>query len=1277
MKNKIIRPLLALSLLFAVSFSPANAASGDGLLFYLSANKGFTADLAAGDAAAIFADKTRIAVDPVSGPYIRSDGEQVLSWRAASNIYAQRGTLAFRFRPRESLGAMQFPIFRTSYADHTSWNMEWLRLDWNGHGIDAFVTDNNLRQVRVSYRMEAIPAPDRWLDIAFSWDETQGVRLYVDGREVAAKNTVAVLDAGLDQFGPFSRVISPMQVQSAYQYVRGGDIDEIRIYDHALAPASIAALTAAKSPANEAVLTRSFSEPRWQQEWLHRYGWDGETPFALTAPQTAIRKVEPSAAWDLKARMMGASDGMAETTWPGVYNRSRLTGRHDYFELPDWNVYAEGGKAVTFDLPDESWNHVEFLGAASGQLTAITHNAGTLLATRPAGEERNSWQFAALKGGKLRFDNDVQETPIQELGVYNIVPGAEPRQAQKLSYTVRASASPAFYPCTEDLTRFIAGRYVADERATVVALPDGAPQENRTAASVRSQPLVHIIVPASFRNLRGGSVAHFSYGWDNAEQGLDGIALDIPALNVKPLRNGLFPLDIRIMDPIWPGRTLMDVTVAVKPGEAHTLWLDTRDRLLPPDASLYLTLAGGGEDFGPAALDGMHLRLVFKPRAAALAEHVADRFAQIRDNVAFVVEEHTNDQRLARYDRLEREFASLFAADPGHKLGRLYWSELNPEQGWPPFTQPTPPKGVPLWAFRQTEDLKLVRRFAEWWIDNRQVAYGDFGGGISDDDDLTQQWPGLAQMGDIPDKLQHSLSALADAVDKNGMITDGLGTILTDYLHSYEEGINARSEDAYLAYGEPKVMERLMQTARAYPRITETNASGRTNIVSQLFSGTRVVREGPWGWEHPYSYLILHPGMLLVNYNGNPGLRKLILDIADSYIAYGKERSDGSFPESFNSATNETRGTLQPDTRGLNGVVQLFWAAYSWTGDEKYLKPLDSVLAPGLHLPLRALNANVIGQLGKSDSWGAQILDYAKSLDGAPGEIRPYYQARDEGSLPENMDRYLAWLKSGDKKYLEDLYADEIQTGSQRMYMVTEGHWWSDRVELFSDLLQRSRLGGLTLRRNQTFPGNLVSWRFSAPYEAEQIGLLIRDAMPEKFGVEAYNLSQKPIAAQMTGWMIAPGTWKMTGKGIKPRTFVFERSASINLTFAPHKTTLLQFERVKAGSDPSTRPDLGIGAEDVSVANGAISLTVHSLGAKDTTGGTAQLLDRKGRVLASAPVPTLAAPLDLSPKTAAIVLPLKKGAARLRVTLGTDEVTRMNNEVALPATERPLPVHRR
>jgi len=132
-------------------------------------------------------------------------------------------------------------------------------------------------------------------------------------------------------------------------------------------------------------------------------------------------------------------------------------------------------------------------------------------------------------------------------------------------------------------------------------------------------------------------------------------------------------------------------------------------------------------------------------------------------------------------------------------------------------------------------------------------------------------------MGEIPDKTTQSLLALVDAAYRNDMLPLGLGKIQSDELHSYEEALNAKSEAMYVAYGDPKVVERLMESGRAYPRIVEKGADGQTHIVSSLFSGTSVARDGPWGWSHPYSYLILHPGIVLADFNANPGLRAMIV----------------------------------------------------------------------------------------------------------------------------------------------------------------------------------------------------------------------------------------------------------------------------------------------------------------------------------------------------------------------------------------------------------------
>ena len=131
--------------------------------------------------------------------------------------------------------------------------MVWLRIDYNGEsGFDAFVTDASLARTRVSYKMPAFPAPSQWVHLALSWDETQGIRFYVNGRLASRRDGAAIFDAALDQFGPHQRIVSPYQVQSAYNFVRGGDIDELRIYDRMLSDENVAALAAGGAPESRA-----------------------------------------------------------------------------------------------------------------------------------------------------------------------------------------------------------------------------------------------------------------------------------------------------------------------------------------------------------------------------------------------------------------------------------------------------------------------------------------------------------------------------------------------------------------------------------------------------------------------------------------------------------------------------------------------------------------------------------------------------------------------------------------------------------------------------------------------------------------------------------------------------------------------------------------------------------------------------------------------------------------------------------------------------------------
>jgi hypothetical protein len=1227
----------------------AAQAAESGLLFRLSADKGLVADVAGGDPVPNFADRYKLVPNGRLGAALSADDDNVLSWKAPGNIYAQRGSLSFFWRSRTPVGEAPFPIFRVGFADHTSWDMAWLRVDWNGEGFDAFVTDQNLARTRVSFKLPKRPSPDQWVHLAFTWDETKGVELFVDGKPVAKAAPIGAWDTGLDQFGMASRVVSPHQVQSRYNFLRGSDYDELRIYDHALDAGGIAALSRAEEPPAQAAPAHDLASPAAAAEWALRWGWNraGDAPPVLTAPVTAVRKVEFADAKDLKEWMWKATDGIAETTWPGVYNRSRLPGRNDYFPLPDWNTYVEGGKALTLTLPKEPWNHIEIQGAAYGDLTwKPDGGVEAKLAVRARDQERTFHQFAETRtGGVLTFTNVVQETPIQEIEALNVAPGAEPKGSAKLSYTVRVAAAPDS-PELAELNRFIAGRYPPEERATVVALPDGAPQRPRPAATPGlRRPFVHVLIPYELGAAPPAEPLYrsFNYGWENFADALDGVAIDLPALK----GSGPIPLNIQVKDPIWPMRNLIEVSLSVPPGEMRTVWLDTRDRILP-NRSLYLTIAAGDPAFDAAALDGARIRLVFKDRAAGLAEHIADRLNQVKDNWGFLVEEHTASKREALYARLVADATDLFRVDPENRIGREYWADITyGSQPPPPIEQPKPPPGVPLWAFRQLEDLKLVRKFVHWWIDERQVPYGDFGGGISDDTDLLEQWPGLALMGVEPDRIRASHIALADAAYKNGMFTEGLATIATDELHSYEDGINSNSEAMYIGWGDPKVVERLMTTVAALPRLIQPNAAGHLHFRTSWFSGSKVYSEGPWEYQKDQSVLVMHPALLMADFNADPQSRKYVLGVADGLLAHGKAGPNGemTWPDDINWRTDKGERTLPVNTP----MMQLLYGAYRLSGDAKYLAPLEAAEAKGGYRTTTEFNENLMDAQDKRATWGPEAVKRAG------------------GAGANNFDRYEAWAASGDLRFLEDLYGEEIRAAHQRMYMMTEGHWWSDRVEIPNELLQRTRLGGIALKRNWIWPGNTVSWRFEHDDDAEKVAILVRHATPSGFTVTAFNTTGRPVAARMTGWTVTAGEWEMEAAGAAPRRFAFEKSASTSLTF-PAGESSYRFHLVKAGPPTETRPDLGIGADDVVRRGREVRVTVHSLGAVDAPAGAVEILDAAGKAIARAATPPLKAPTDLKPKTAVVTLSLPAGAKRVRVSLpdGVAEVTQLNNEVALP-----------
>jgi hypothetical protein len=610
--------------------------------------------------------------------------------------------------------------------------------------------------------------------------------------------------------------------------------------------------------------------------------------------------------------------------------------------------------------------------------------------------------------------------------------------------------------------------------------------------------------------------------------------------------------------------------------------------------------------------------------------------------------------------------------DPANDLGRKYWHEWNPETAPPDYTPPTVPAGVPQWAYLQAKDVDYFKRIADFFIDKRQAWDGEFGGGLGDDSDFTNLFPSLALMGTEPERLKASLSRELEAMYENKMWTNGLATGQYDELHSYEDGLNVLGQSLMIDFGNPKDLERAMVTARRLEWLTGINAAGHRHIRSSYFSGSKMAEGGVWGWTKARSYMDFHPALDLVLFNGAPETRKMVLETVDGMLAHRKQEADGRFVTrtDINFKTDEDLpgGDALPDF--------MFWAAYRWTGDQKYLLTfMDEGPSSLAHISSDALD-----MLNLRDAWGKQLVAAAAITQSTSGVATTAAQST------TGFAETFAWQVSGDTRYLDRLYSTQLEAESDREWINMEGSLWIDRVTdsagpmFVNTELQRARFGGVALIRNHIYPGNAVSWRFVAPATPSSLGILVPEATPVHLKIIVYNLDAVSVKTQMTGWEIDPGKWEITQgrrgnaetdpvENVSTRLESFERSSSLDITFAPHTTTVLELKLVEKGVPYWSRPDLGIGADDVKVEGNQMKVTVHSLGAVDAPVSRVVLRDSAGKVLATAHAAALKAPLDLLPKTEVVSLRLppgadwKGGSVSVEISGRLPEITKMNNRV--------------
>jgi len=714
-----------------------------------------------------------------------------------------------------------------------------------------------------------------------------------------------------------------------------------------------------------------------------------------------------------------------------------------------------------------------------------------------------------------------------------------------------------------------------------------------------------------------------------------------------------FSFTIVVQDPLDPRLDLFWVDFhAAEPGEFR-IKLDIPDQVLQEGNRLWLTLRfdsnvtlSGPGDAGPK------FQLFFVSRQEALPEALARRKMLMKTFFSLLSELrpwgsytdmsreqfYANSKHAWQCPELFMTIDQCHALDPTDDTVRQYreWVYLKNLDKLSYVTPPPgPPEAVPAWAWYPRLAWLEVRRIVNWWIEERLVPTGEFGGTVNDDSDFYQQFTDMPflETGGVAGQLMDSAARMAELADKENL-REGLNIRTMDSLHAYEEGINHLALMARWFYGDPIYLERCMESARNMEKLTILTEDGRRHFRDRDRMGAEGIeqplRPGIDGGANP---LMWHTALQVADYNRNTRALNILCEWADTWLGY---MEPGRWATDVEVLSGKVVGFHE--NRPLHGLYKSQATTFTWlyalTGDARYIEPFLYYY-----------------RSGKAPWLASKFLGDVYTLGGL-AELSPQALVELTGYSPA-----LALYLNGDPEPLKLATIGNPRRRGQRigtLYdarrwpdMYTTTHQFTDRIYL--RLLERvsiSYLGGFCWR-NKFNPTLAVSWEgFGTNYTA-----LVLDNQPDYAKILVYSFANEPLKGNMRIWALEHGIYQLTigpdadgdqlMDAVERDEFLeLAKADRIDLTLAPKAVTLIEIEQANRLERIFDRADLAIAAREVQVGANTLAGVVHNIGSADVSDVVVAVVDAMEQEVVRKSLGGLGAPVDLVPRRIPFTLQL-------------------------------------
>jgi len=1314
MRKTVCTFLLVAALSASVSAAQAKYSPGllkkKGVIFYAPFEGKYEPVVANGDAAPFVARYLYYAKEGKVGQCLhmkpRGKYSSTLIYHGLGNMYAERGSVAFWFRPtwragdHAILGGSSFTgpsILTVSTVEPAFYYGRCFLYMVRRKSFFQFIIPQppgGFGDYQGLNYQEAIKnwKAGEWHHILFVWDKTKGVRFYDNGVPKFSSWGKARLVTRTPDKISFGRIVTNKVLGQGYEQF----YDEFLVFDRPVTDAEIPDLMAARyDRLKDAGALRTTMPVDRSRADLYDMRPDPGRLAVAAKSLNGLPRV------DLDVTMLD----VASLYW-------KYSHADRFVDRDPTSGYAlnESGVAVARTLSvalteDAPFNYAVLLGRftqgsylplAQGKRLAVQNrgpNGMRALLEKPVSQRQLTFLFE-------------KRSRINELSFYRCRMGQESAQE---GFEMRPLTRVKDTGRLGNLGHYLLRHFDPAERQVYVGGAVGALLAAPRPRAGQAPPLRRTGEAVSLAPL---SIFNIAVGPFERDIGVGAFRLDLPVARPsgKPL------VKVRVTHPFDRRRLYLDFDFVADLSKC-------RGR---PVALISLSAAAPGMIL-PAG-EVFHVEVLFDAKMSLLIGNkdiparAGLKSAPIRELVpAFsrlelhaLNDEFTSRMGLNRFQNpgeskeqnpLLRAFHRIFRYDPDNALARnLYrWARF---EKWAPFTPPAPGPH-PRWAVLARDTLKSVARQAHWWLDNRQTESGYVVGDADRWNDITKLFNKYNFLPLISDdrRLTSRMKQYLDAHWSNSWtykgkkqyrMVKGYGYMFTDIVHSQEEASYLEPTMVLLRYGMPLHVERCLLTAKNLRTWTGVNKAGHRHYRTNYFNATHMRTEGRHGREVGMCMCTNTPAWYVLWYNDCPELKRMMIEMGDAilghfYKADGKKPAD-TMPDSVDFETD--RAFPSNSTYRVYYYHQLL-TCYSLTGDAKYLKPIEVLLAKGdkvdpqwfRHFDMPILLWRMITNDARHD---AQLMkQYAAARDSINNDS--FYQ---RGLRSQELPCLLAWAITRKKEPLELALINALRNNVRAMPAYTIMDPDTDRVYPWGRwVLPMMYCGGMALneRGSGPYPHIAIAWErtgmdfaalvmdwSSGPGQRAPVGQTLLSAgsgvsrrqagmpAPPHLRRLVYGFGDEDRTVIMRNYGLAPGTYILKqGDDLnrddqmdsvkKTRRVVLRRMTPVEVTLPARRVAVIELEQVQASEPAGLLADLAIDSQDIQVLGKGpvpsnavgerrtpcVIVSVHNIGMADAGRFDVIVSDGAGEVLGKTTVKALKAPLDLEKKVVKVCVPLR------------------------------------